>query len=228
MQREIFTIRRSIGIACCRKNITKEILLVQRRVTYAFQDLIFGRYKLKSISKIKYLIKNMTADEQSELITKQFDHLWWRAAHFLPTDNINLFNSKFEKFTNMDNKYNLVSLIKESSCVQSLWEIPKGKHKSDKETDLNCAIREFEEETSVRKNMYRLIFNPVNYCYQENNTTYSINYYAAIALSNFVPRLHAERQLCEVVDVRWMSLPMIKLLGNIRLYNLVKRIFRII
>ena len=231
--------KKSIGIACCRRNNNQmEILLVQRRVTYAFQDLIFGKYKMKSINKIKFLIKNMTAHEQSELITRQFDILWWEASHFLPADNINLFTTKKNKFETVFGlpnsvikpKYDLIKLINESSYASPYWEIPKGRHKSNKEADLNCAVRELEEETNICKSMYRLIFKSINYSYEENNIVYSIDYYPAIALYNFTPKLsvNKENQLCEVINTKWMSLNAIRMLDNRRLYNLVNRIFSVL
>jgi 8-oxo-dGTP pyrophosphatase MutT (NUDIX family) len=217
----------SSGIACMRRKddkSPKELLLVQHRVTYAFIDLVWGRYKLRKLSKIKFLIKNTTPDEQSELIFKNFEMLWWRATRYKISDCPELYADKLAKFNlAFNNLYDLSKLISQSSSRLPYWEIPKGKHSSKRETDLNCAVRELEEETGIPINMYQIVFNPITYSYQENNITYIIKYYPAKAY--YAPQVgkllpNKKNQLCEIIDIKWMTLPMIRLLGDKRLINI--------
>lgn len=221
--------KRSIGIACCRKNDKNnyEILLVQRRLTYSFQEFVLGVYKLKSLKKIKHMIKNMTSVEQTEILTLNFEMLWWRVTFKSKNDNLELYNSKLDKFNKFIKTYNVKSLINQSACSLPLWEIPKGRHISHKETDINCAIREFSEETNIEKSFYRIIFNPVVYSYQENNITYIIKYYPAVC--KYLPHIGRiqptkNNQTCEIVEMRWMDVNMVKALTNKRLEKLFNRI----
>jgi 8-oxo-dGTP pyrophosphatase MutT (NUDIX family) len=181
------------------------------------------------LAKIKYLIKNTTAEEQNELLTKNFEMLWWRVTRYKKEDHPELYNTKREKFNTAFNiLYDLNALISQSSHRLLYWEIPKGKHNSKRETDLNCAIREFEEETNIPKDMYKIIFNPITYSFQENNYIYNIKYFPAMCYyaphnGHLTPTKND--QLCEIVDIKWMSMPMIRSLCDRRLINQVRRLF---
>jgi 8-oxo-dGTP pyrophosphatase MutT (NUDIX family) len=222
----------SIGVACFRKRSIDdpyEILLVQKRVTYAFFDLIMGKYNARALSRIRFLIKNTTGEEQSELITKNFEILWWRATRTKKETNNTFYLMKESKFMNTFTKiHDIENLISQSSCILQQWEIPKGKHNSKRETDINCAVREFEEETNISPDLYQIIFDPISYSFQENNCTYNIKYYPAKCYN--LPQLerinpNKKCQIFEIVDIRWMNINMVRVLGNNRLTKLVKRIF---
>jgi 8-oxo-dGTP pyrophosphatase MutT (NUDIX family) len=223
--------RYSTGIACCRrqtKNDPYELLLVQRRTTYAFNEIILGRFKLRNLSKIKFLIKNTTAEEQNELLTKNFEALWWRATRYKKEDDLEFYMAKFKKFDLAFNRiHDLNQLISQSSSILNYWEIPKGKHSSKKETDINCAVREFSEETNIPRNMYQISFDPISYSYQDNNYIYNIKYYPAKCF--YAPQLGFLRptdksQVSEIVAIRWMTMTMIRAIGDKRLINLARRI----
>jgi adenine-specific DNA methylase len=221
----------SAGVACCRReptNNTIEILLVRRRTTYEFQEFVFGKYKLKCLVRIKFLISRMTASEQNELLLKNFDAIWWLATLHTKESRLDVYNKKLQRFNSFLQLYDLKSIISQSQSVLSLWEIPKGRANSQKETALNCAVREFTEETNIDKNMYKIIFDPVIYSYQECNNTYKNTYYPAWC--KYMPHVGRiqptkKNQVCEIVEIRWMNLNMVKTLGNHRLENIVKNIF---
>ena len=224
-------IKTSIGIACCKQN---KILLACRRISYAYLDLILAKYPMHNISKIKYLLANMTSREHYNLITREFDKIWWDATHLDIIENNKLYMKKKSIFETMFGTqsragiYDLINLIQSIQPINSLWEIPKGKAFKN-ETDINAAIREFEEETNIPKKKYQIIFQPINYSYQDNNITYSINYYPAALLSNFIPYIAPDNlsQTFEICEIKWMDLQTIKILCPSRFYNLVHRIMKI-
>jgi ADP-ribose pyrophosphatase YjhB (NUDIX family) len=221
----------SSGIACCRRETETgplQILLVRRRTTYEFQEFVFGKYKLKCLPRIKYLISRMTAVEQNELLLKNFDSIWWLATLKTKESRLDMYNKKLYKFNAFLQLYNIVSIVSQSQSVLGLWEIPKGRANSSKESEINCAVREFYEETNIEKSMYKIIFSPVKYSFQDNNHVYKITYFPAWC--KFMPHVGRiqptkKDQVCEIVEIRWMDINMIKVVGNKRLETVVKKIF---
>ena len=54
------------------------------------------------------------------------------------------------------------------------------------ESPINAAIREFYEETNIKKNKYKLLYNinPITHIFSDDNITYKYVYYIAILLDN--------------------------------------------
>jgi 8-oxo-dGTP pyrophosphatase MutT (NUDIX family) len=76
------------------------------------------------------------------------------------------------------------NLFSEYSSTE--WEIPKGGKKYN-ETNINCAIREFEEETSLTKNNYKIIncVDPIHDIFiGTNNKEYRHIFYTALYNNN--------------------------------------------
>ena len=90
---------------------------------------------------------------------------------------------KFEKtFLQKDRGETLRNLIKNSSDSEILWEMPKGgKNTQTYENNLECAMREFYEETSINCDKYKILHNidPLIDSYDDNHTTYRTVYYLA-------------------------------------------------
>lgn len=73
--------RTSAGIACCRFNNEKnqyEIIMVQKRYTYAFVDFVLGRYSQKLNKSILALINKMTVQERLDILSLNFNMLWFK------------------------------------------------------------------------------------------------------------------------------------------------------
>ncbi len=89
------------------------------------------------------------------------------------------------------------------------WEFPKGRRYTH-ENDLECAIREFEEETNLSPYQYTLL----NWDYYEsfigtNKKPYRNRYYVGI-IHEGVPDLHLDfenlNQITEIRDIGWFSI----------------------
>jgi 8-oxo-dGTP pyrophosphatase MutT (NUDIX family) len=54
------------------------------------------------------------------------------------------------------------------------------------ESPINAAIREFYEETNIKKNKYKLLYdiNPITHIFSDDNITYKYVYYIALLLDN--------------------------------------------
>lgn len=139
--------------------------------------------------------------------------------------------NKFESSFLTDNGKRLRSLIMDTKNSRLSWEIPKGR-KNRKETVLDCAIREFKEETDIGIESYNIIFDikPVIESFISINVTYIHNYYVAFTPKSFDPEVsfNSKQQVSEVADIKWVTLDEIKFIDhNGRLHKLVQRIFNI-
>lgn len=138
--------------------------------------------------------------------------------------------SRFEKNFLVDNGEKLRSIITHSADSEILWEMPKG-GKNDPvnnvyETNIDCAIREFYEETSINSSKFRILYNvkPLVDSYIDEDTIYKTVFYIAALTpgnENLVPKIdfrHFE-QITEVEQIRWVTL------AEIKFFNLQKPAF---
>jgi len=95
---------------------------------------------------------------------------------------------------------------------QERWEFPKGKRHGREESDLSCALREFQEETRIPPSSVRLLpgFARVE-MYVHLGVLYVNTYYLGVLArpigdpSRRVALAHHD-QVSEVTNVRWMGL----------------------
>jgi 8-oxo-dGTP pyrophosphatase MutT (NUDIX family) len=121
----------------------------------AFTEFLRGKYKVDDIPYITTLISNMTKSEHALLQKHTFDELW--TIHWgVGRDH---HSKEFEASRELFNQLNMVELVKGLSGYQeSEWGFPKGR-RSQRETDMDCAIREFTEETNIQRSAYVICKN---------------------------------------------------------------------
>lgn len=139
--------------------------------------------------------------------------------------------NKFESCFLSDNGSRLHSLLMGTKNANLIWEIPKGRKKK-KETMLDCAIREFKEETGVGLDSYTIMFDirPIVESYISSNTTYIHNYQIAYTNKEFTPKIGLDNytQVQEVAEIRWVNIDEVKYLDvSEHLYPIVNRIFNV-
>lgn len=129
---------------------------------------------------------------------------------------------KFEKNFLEDKGKRLRNLIQNSSDSEVLWEIPKGGKKrglqpnGKYETDVDCAIREFSEETSIKSNKYKILYdiNPIIISHVDNDTIYKTIYYVAKLKNSddYAPHIDFRNfdQITEIEQIKWVSLAEVK------------------
>jgi 8-oxo-dGTP pyrophosphatase MutT (NUDIX family) len=93
--------------------------------------------------------------------------------------------------------------------VNPEWEFPKGR-RSNRENNLKCAIREFEEETDLNRDEYILLENvmPISEEYRgSNGVCYKHIYYFAIykGLRDLSINLDKYEQFSEIGDIQWFT-----------------------
>lgn len=75
----------SIGAIVCRRyeNIP-QVLLVKRRITYAFSEFIFKNYRYWDNKRIKGLFERMSTQEKCLILSRDFDKIWYHIFLELP------------------------------------------------------------------------------------------------------------------------------------------------
>jgi 8-oxo-dGTP pyrophosphatase MutT (NUDIX family) len=222
----------SNGIIAFRYGETElEYLLIRRRNSLGFIEFMRGKYNIYNKQYLLNIINEMTIEEKRLLLIYNFEQLWKN----IWGDNSSIIyrgeeKMSKEKFQSLKLpisvnflEYNLESLIIESSTewTEPEWGFPKGR-RDYKETDLQSAIREFEEETLYNREKLNIIKNVIPYeeiFTGSNYKSYKHKYYLAhmnIDLTDF------NKNICstEVSKMDWLSYE--NACSLIRPYNLEK------
>ena len=162
-----------------------KFLMIRRRKTLGYIEFIRGRYDIKNSISYISLFEQMIPSEINDLINNSFDYLWtdlWINNNFDNKYIKNEFEESKLKFDILKNN-NLSNLIKSIKFNYNTpeWGFPKGR-RIYLEKNINCACREFEEETSLNKNDYNLLINlpPIQEIfYGTNKILYKHIYYFA-------------------------------------------------
>ncbi len=179
-------------------NDDKKVLMIRRRNTMAFIDLVRGRlpvFKYMRVQeKVKILVQEITLEEKNMLMNNTFEELWdflWRIEKYRRRREFSHAKRKFES---------IISIIK---CLLEThiplydtpeYSFPKGR-KNSKENYLECAIREVEEETGYKNTDYEII-NGVKFSelyMASNGVEYSHDYYLAKLKNNIKPRVDLDK-----------------------------------
>lgn len=230
----------SFGVIITRINAASgrpEAVLVRGRYSYEYSEFVHGRYSRKNIRAVSALFDAMSVNERLDIYSLDFAQMWYRI--WLTAERRELYNKKFAKFQAAwmrdDSGEDLRRLVQGSRPVQHdggiRLEFPKGKRQSNREPDINCAIRETEEETGIAKRDYQILpgfKRRVSYVHM--GVRYVNVYYVAVARRDLHVGIDLRDldQISEVSEVRWMSIEQIRLFDapDGRLENTVAPVFR--
>jgi len=225
----------SFGIICYRKTPinTIEYLLIQRKDSLCFMEFIRGKYDIKNTKYIKELLSRMTSTEHNSMFTMSFEDLWnyiWYQPYI--QKQTSEFNHAKLKFTSLkdgveiDNEFiSLQNLIDDCNSIynEPEWGFPKGRRRI-READVQCAVREFNEETGIGHREITLQENMPPYeeiFFGTNNILYRHVYYVSkmnYTDSNTIDvNLSNINQVREVRAIKWLSYE--DVLKRIRDYN---------
>jgi 8-oxo-dGTP pyrophosphatase MutT (NUDIX family) len=195
------------------------ILLVQRKDSISYIEFIRGKYSITNTNKLLTILTNITKTELYNILNYNFDYLW----HKLWSSNIDKisvlrfekeYNSSLKKFNfvkcknNTINIYDILTILK-IKYNDTEWGIPKGRRNSN-ESDIEVAIREFEEETNFKKTQYTIIdsMTPIRERFiGTNNIKYDHIYYIAVCYKDFTPYIDINNinQIIEIKDINWFT-----------------------
>jgi len=192
-------------------------LMIQRKHTLGFIEFVRGRYNVDNIDGIIFLFRQMTPTEIVKIGKLNFDDLWddlWSTNR-----NKGIFHTEYlqskQKFTKLstDNGSTLpISFFVEN--VKSTWDtpewgFPKGR-RNNKEDNMTCAIREFQEETSFDNNDFVILdkIKPIEEkLIGTNGISYKHIYYIALATSDKTPIIDVtnHHQTTEIGNIGWFT-----------------------
>ena len=198
----------SIGLIVFRKNKGNiEYLMVCRKDSFGYSDFIICKFPIIDDNYLMTLIDEMTLYEKERLInvcnnvedSKDLDILSYSGIE----KKVAFINSELKK-----NGYSekLSDIIKKSSTkwIEPEWGFPKGR-RNNLEKDLDCAIREFEEETGYKRSSMKLIENIIPYeeifvgsNYKNYKHKYYIGYMSEIDDS-------CKFQKSEISNMKWIT-----------------------
>lgn len=191
-----------------------EYLLVQRKDTLGYVDFLRGKYSDTNLFQLKNIIGEMTNDEINRIHTCEYKDLWYKLWNKV-TENYDIKNE--EKFNFI--KKNKSELLVSSKWTEPEWGFPKGR-RNFKERDLECALREFEEETGYIKK--DLIFvkniNPSEEIFTGSNLkSYKHRYF--LAYMRYEDTVNdGNYQKSEIGSMKWLTYE--EVIQRIRPYNL--------
>ena len=191
------------------KNINDDIkfLVVQRKNSLGYLEFIRGRYVIDSDKNICHLLQQMTPEELKNINDNDFDKLWndlWDKNNIRNKNHHKEYKTSKDKFYYLKLKKN--NLLKNTKPLFKFneWGFPKGR-REPYESDMACAIREYEEETNLNENNYSLLENCKSIRENlkgTNNINYAHNYFMGL-LNNEYISLKENR---EIGDIKLMNI----------------------
>lgn len=207
-----------------------QYLMIKRKDSLGFVEFMRGKYPLNNFDYIQNIFNEMTVDEKNRLLKFDFQELWnelwgdWIGNQYRNEERIS--QEKFNLLKNgiiiNNNSYKMEDFVKksDSNWIEPEWGFPKGR-RNYQEKDLNCALREFEEETGISKNSIKIAINTIPYeeiFTGSNLKSYKHKYF--LGYMKDIELLNENFQKTEVSEINWLNFE--DCIKNIRYYNIEK------
>lgn len=209
----------SLGLIVYRFNPMKklyEFIMINRKDSLGFVDLIRGKYNIHNIMYLQNIINEMTIDEKLMIENEPFENLWAYMWNFRNVSSRykSEYEHSFKKFETLkkgidttQGTFTLKMFLENSNTkwIEPEWGFPKGR-RNYKETDLHTALREFEEETGIKPSNINILKNIMPY--DENFTGSNYKSYRSryfIANIDYTNNVEFCKQDCEVRQIGWYT-----------------------
>jgi len=229
-----------------------QFLMLRRKDSFGFIDFVRGKYSPNNIEHIQSIIDEMSIGEKYRLLSDTFNDLWknmwgemssiqYRSEETASSNKFELLkngiivqsdkkierkllSSVNEKCKSLEHNAGLLcDIVKKSKTnwKETEWEFPKGRRNFN-EKDLDCALREFEEETGISRISISIIQNILPFeeiFIGTNHKSYKHKYFLANSdeLNNNLENF----QRTEVSKLEWKTYD--ECMSSIRPYNLEKK-----
>jgi len=220
----------SIGLICFRMHENNiEYLMIKRKHSLGFVEFMRGKYPVANYEYLINIFNEMSNEEKEKIKKSDFDELW----NYLWGNQVGIQyrgeeKTSREKYDLLKNgisgkfEFNLETLLDKCkyNWIDTEWGFPKGR-RNYQEKDLNCALREFEEETGYVRNNIQLIQNisPYEEIFTGSNMkSYKHKYFLGYIDSTI--KTTNSFQETEVGDMMWLTYN--ECVNKIRPYNLEK------
>jgi 8-oxo-dGTP pyrophosphatase MutT (NUDIX family) len=182
--------------------------MVKRKDSMAYMEFIRGKYDMGDPAYYERLVGNMTIPEQNSIVSEEFDTLWtrlWGQGRDTHSAEYEISKSKYYQLDRAD-----IIQRNRSKYSDPEWGFPKGR-RARGETDSECAVREFFEETNISPEAYTLHPNLkfVETFRGTNNILYRHIYFVALLRDSKIVNLKQKltfMQSKEVSEVDWKSM----------------------
>jgi 8-oxo-dGTP pyrophosphatase MutT (NUDIX family) len=188
-------------------------LLTRRRDTFSYECILRGMYTPELL--IEY-VSNTTPDERRRLLSYEFDDLW---KDLWVSTRRRLYRTELRKAKECwTQNISYIRKLVETAPREGkdIWDFPKGRRFVE-ETTHECALREFEEETTLSKDLVKIV-NEAG-CYEDNYQGTDHKMYRCVYYLGFIPNgttIDIIYQPCpykmrdpyisdEVMDIRWVN-----------------------
>jgi 8-oxo-dGTP pyrophosphatase MutT (NUDIX family) len=206
--------------------------MIKKRNTYSFIEFVRGAYDPFKDHDLEYMFSSMTITEKSLIQSKNFPVIW-SYCNGDPTKGSEraVYARSLRKYTILCERPDdtLLQIISKTNNATLLWEIPKGRP-NKKETPLISATREFEEETGLSKDSYRILFDEgiIEYSFVDCGVRYKYIYYLAVLNSETVPTYdyRNKHMLWELSELRFVSSSAVQEMNNLRLAKTARIIIK--
>ena len=225
----------SYGIILFRSsNEGLQFLMLNRKDSFGYIDFIRGKYSTSNLTQMQTMVDEMSNFEKHKILTESFSTLWkmmWGDVTHVQKYRAEEISSS-KKFEQMrtgvylhDGMISTKTLVENSSTSwsETEWEFPKGR-RNHQEKDMDCAIREFQEETGIPGNKITMIENilPIEEVFIGTNfKSYKHKYFLAHLEESSVDITLQNYQASEVNKLDWKTVD--ECLESIRPYNLEKK-----
>ena len=222
----------SYGIIVFRPSLEGlQFLMIRRKDSFGYIDFIRGKYSPYNIYQLQNIVNEMSVSEKQRIVSEPFENLWktmWGETSISQYKNEE--QSSLKKFIliksgiSINNKIiDLKDIVNMSTTKwnETEWEFPKGR-RNYKEKDLDCSLREFEEETGISQTKITIVENVLPFeeiFIGTNHKSYKHKYFLAYMSENDEPLTNF--QVTEVSKLQWKTLD--ECLECIRPYNLEKK-----
>jgi len=209
-----------------------QFLMIRRKDSFGYIDFIRGKYSPYNINQVQNMVDEMSLNEKERILKEQFTNLWnnmW-GGEITNIQYKNEEHASCKKFdiiksgiTSDEETINLNDIVNKSTTQwkETEWEFPKGR-RNFKEKDLDCALREFQEETGIVYSKIKIIDNILPFeemFIGSNHKSYKHKYF--LGYMNETEEYLDNFQITEVSKIEWKTVD--ECLESIRPYNLEKK-----
>lgn len=229
----------SFGLILFYKDVNGNIKFVvqQRRDTFEYMDFIRGLWR--SEFQIKSLLRRMTPSERMRIKNYNFQELW-DDLFIQPNSKIytDLYPKAKKKYGYIQHSISNLIDSTDTHVKEQPWGFPKGKKAHPDEPEIECAVRETEEETRIPRSSFDVYpdFKITEEFIGTNSKKYATIYYLA-ELKHYVRPCRLKTPHCiredtlseEVQDMKYETYAKVCiLLNNARRENILLNMFNTI
>jgi len=212
----------------------KLFLMTQRRDTFSYECILRGLYTNDILEEY---VNNTTKEERARFHNHDFDTLWKDLWVSTKRRLYRLEHKKAKELYEHNFELILSLLSKNKECGKAIWEFPKGKLFSE-ETTYQCALREFEEETHIKKSNVTIIKEAGHY--DDNYEGTDHNMYRSVYYLGYIPRgtdikinylqcpwnVRSKYISDEVMDLKWFTVEQTMALCSPSKQNIIQSILK--